>query len=184
MPSPLMTADGWRSAGVAALWGTACLGVLRLQDLTYEFGHGICGPWGCGPPMQALLACHGFWTVNLAALLWVNHEWLPLRWERRLANLALLIAVAGFAAVAGHLMLFWYPHAAETVRAYVVQRYLFSIATLVDAPLVQLSMFGIAGTLLARKRAARECDLRRVCSSIGESPATAETAREDSVAVR
>jgi len=180
----MMTAEGWRTAGVAALWGTACLGVLRLQDLTHDFGHGICGAWGCGPPVQALLACHGFWTVNLAALLWVNHEWLPLLWERRLSNLGLLIAIGGFVAVAGHLMLFWYPHAAETVRPYIVQRYLFSIATLVDVPLVQLTVFGIAGKWLARKRAAREVALQFVCSTVGDNQATGEAAHEDSLAVR
>jgi hypothetical protein len=139
--------------------------------------------WGCGPPVQALLACHGFWVVNMAALFWVNHAWLPLHWERRLANLGLMIALVGFAAVAGHTMLFWYPHAADTVRPYVVQRYLFSIATLVDAPLVQLTVFGIAGRWLARRRAASERTLQRVCSAVEDSRTMTAAAHRDEVAV-
>ena len=179
----MMTADGWRTAGVAALWGTACLGVLRLQELTYDFGHGICGVWGCGPPVQALLACHGFWVVNLAALLWVNHAWFPLPWERRLANVALVIGLLGFAAVAGHTMFFWYPFVSDEVRPYVVRRFLFSIATLVDAPLVQLALVGIAGRWLARRRAESESALLRVCSAFEDSRTMTEAAHRDEVAV-
>ena len=148
----LMTADGWQTAKVAAVWGVACLAALQLQELPYDFGHGICGVWGCGPPVQALLACHGFWAVNLATLLWFNHRWLPPNWERGLANLALGIAVVGLIGVAAYQMAFWFPHVSADTRRYVVQRYLFSIAILVDAPLVQLAAFGIAGRWLGGKR--------------------------------
>ncbi len=158
MRRPLMTRAGWSTAGALAAWCGAAFAALRLQDLPYDFGHGICGPWGCGPPLQALVACHGFWLVNLAALLWVSHRWLPVDWQRRVANLCLLIAATGLLGVAAHQALHWWPHATQGSRPYVVQRFLFSVASLVDVPLVPLALFGIAGRLLPRRRMIHDAD--------------------------
>ena len=177
MSMRLMTADGWRTAAVAAAWGTGCLGMLQLQNLPYDFGHGICGVWGCGPPIQALLACHGFWAVNLATLLWIGQQCLPTIWRRRMANFALVAAIGGLVAVAVYQMLFWFPHVTADVRRYIVQRCLFSVAILVDAPLVQLAAFGLVGRWLTGERAAGSEQPHRDCPTAAgvmiDSPETA-----------
>ena len=50
------------------LWSGLLFGSLSVANLPGDWGHGICGPWGCGPPMQALVACHFAWLVVLAPL--------------------------------------------------------------------------------------------------------------------
>jgi hypothetical protein len=52
----------------AAAWAASLFGVLALQYLPDRFfgEHSVCGPWGCGSPLPALLACHGFWLVLFA----------------------------------------------------------------------------------------------------------------------
>ena len=52
----------------AGAWAAALFGVLSLQYLPDRFfgEHSVCGPWGCGAPLPALLACHGFWLVLFA----------------------------------------------------------------------------------------------------------------------
>lgn len=162
MPARVMTQDGWRAIGMFSAWGGALLVVLQLQELPYDFGHGICGPWGCGPPVSALLACHAFWLVNLAAVLWITHHWCEFHWQRQVAGAALTVATIGLLSVAAHQAIFWWPAATQWSRPYVAQRYLFSIAMLVDVPLVQLALFGLAGLRLSHRRAMAEFAAIRV----------------------
>src|SRR6202034_2817596 len=56
----------WLLASCA--WGVCLKWALLLQYLPAStFGqHTVCGPWGCGPPLPVLLACHTFWMVLLA----------------------------------------------------------------------------------------------------------------------
>ena len=58
-----------RHAAEMIAWGGACLAVLQPARWPDLFGeHSVCGPWGCGPPMSALVAVHGFWLVVFAAV--------------------------------------------------------------------------------------------------------------------
>ena len=50
-------------------WGLAGYAVLSLGQLPGEFGHSLCGPWGCLPPLQALAAMHLFWALALLPLI-------------------------------------------------------------------------------------------------------------------
>ena len=53
----------WRFLAYCCVYGVGAFGALQLGRL--ELGHSICGPWGCGPPTEALLAMHCFWLVSL-----------------------------------------------------------------------------------------------------------------------
>ncbi|MCA9061753.1 MAG: hypothetical protein KDA96_01760, partial [Planctomycetaceae bacterium] len=48
------------------LWAMTFWGTLQLSDAPIFQEHSVCGVWGCGPPTNALLACHLGWLVFLA----------------------------------------------------------------------------------------------------------------------
>lgn len=142
----------WRLAGSLLLWGSAVFGALELRNLPVDFGHGICGPWGCGPPLQVLLACHAFWIVNLTAVFWICASRASAASLSHLANAAIFAGVAGLVGVAVWQQFWWWPRVSEWARPYVVQRYVFTLATLVDVPIIEILLFGVAGSFLSRRQ--------------------------------
>ena len=54
----------WLSAWLTG-WGLTLAGTLSIASLPGDWGNSICGAWGCGPPLQALVACHASWVVVL-----------------------------------------------------------------------------------------------------------------------
>ena len=59
-------------------WALAAFGALSLANLPGEYGHSLCGPWGCLPPLQALAAMHLFWVVVLGPpVAWALMKWQP-----------------------------------------------------------------------------------------------------------
>ena len=139
------------SAGIVA-WGAAMLGVLSLRALPLESEHSICGPWGCGPPVPALLACHGFWAVNLGALLVIGHGRLPRPQFRLVSRWAVGIGIAGLIGVAVWEGVTWWPDASDHVRHYALQRYGFRLATQIDFPIVETSLAGVVGLLITKRK--------------------------------
>src|SRR5262245_30063099 len=52
-------------------WGLAVYGVLVFGTLPLDLGeHDLCGPWGCLPPIQALISLHAFWVLVLLPATW------------------------------------------------------------------------------------------------------------------
>lgn len=138
----------WGSGSV--LWFAGLEGVLQLQNLPPAAfsGHDVCGPWGCGPPLPVLMACHGFWLtlIGPAAILAVLY--LPGKWVWRLGiamNAAGLCGVAGLAVWEAAV---WLPQASALQRQYLGHRYLFALVTLVDVPIIQVLVIG-SGLCLA-----------------------------------
>jgi hypothetical protein len=125
-------------------WGGGLLGTLHLQGLpTSVFGaHGVCGPWGCGPPVPVLLACHGFWMVLLGPPAVVAAFRLPGRWVRLLGMLLILLGAAGLLGVGLWEAATWFREASGWQRQYVVQRYCFAVVTLVDFPILEVLIVG------------------------------------------
>ena len=138
-------------------WAGALYAVLSLSSISGNWGHTICGPWGCGPPLQALLGCHGFWVLLLTppAIMAIR------RWSGRTlqqAGIALgIVAVLGLVGIVVWDSVTWLPKASDWHRQYLIERCLFVVATLVDVPLVPLSLigiaFGIAGSIRSRNLA-------------------------------
>ena len=50
------------------IWIAALYGVLQAGPYLGDLGYGICGPWGCGPTLDALTVYHGFWLVLIGGL--------------------------------------------------------------------------------------------------------------------
>lgn len=137
------------------VWGTGLFGVLQLRRLGEAVGgaHGICGPWGCGPPVSALLAWHGFWLVLLAGpaciALW---SW-PVRWTRRVGGLLLGCGLVCAGGVVVWEAVTWLPRLYPGEPTYFAQRCLFSLMTLVDLPILPAALVGLLLVSGSRVRA-------------------------------
>ncbi len=121
---------------VIATWGLALYTTLELRFLpTSFFGNAsVCGPWGCAAPLPVVVAWHAFWFALLAPAGLVAARSFSPRTVRllglTLVNAAFLLLVA----YGAWDMATWWPHARDWGRPYVVQRFLFAIVTLYDAP--------------------------------------------------
>lgn len=146
--------SGPKTVMLTAAWGGALFGVLQLYRLPDAAGHSICGPWGCGPPIQALAACHGFWLVLFSLPTGLLCRRLDPRTLRRTGLLLVAGGILGLAGIAVWEGIHWWPRASEFQRHYIVQRYLFVVATLVDVPVVEIVIVGFTcfGTARLRDR--------------------------------
>lgn len=123
-------------------WGVALWGALQLGNLPGEWGH-VCGPWGCGPPVKALATWHTFWAVFLSLPTLLAIWRLPAKWLRRAGLVTMFAGLAGLAGVAVWEAFHWLPLVSQAEQQFLVARYLFAVATLVDIPIVQLTLVGI-----------------------------------------
>lgn len=149
----------WKIGVGLLLWMGALFGVLQIGLAATLDGHGhtglsICGPWGCGPPVLALIGWHGFWVVVvappvLALIYYVGDR--PL-WRMGIAasgaGLLALIAIAVYQAVT------WLPLVGEGAATYFVRRCLFVAVTLTDVPIIPVTLAGLgllAGAVVKRR---------------------------------
>ena len=137
-----------RLAGVIA-WAGALWAALNIMYLPGRWGHSVCGPWGCGPSTQVLVACHAAWIVVLLPCLGLIESWQSVKVCRRTGWGLVVTAVGGLAAVVAYQCLVWYPAAPTHLQPLLLRRCLFSIVTLTDVPLLQLL---VAGLWLVRRR--------------------------------
>lgn len=126
-----------------ALWGAALAAVLRMSGISLPADHGICGPWGCGPPVGALIACHGFWVILLLPPMVLLSHHVSAQTRHRLGLLLTLAGIAALSVIGVWEWHHWYAVASAWQRKYLLQRYLFSVATLVDVPVIQVTMVGL-----------------------------------------
>jgi hypothetical protein len=133
-------------------WAVCLRWALLLEKLpAATFGeHSVCGPWGCGPPIPVLLACHTFWLVLLGPPAFLAAAQLPSKWVRRLGGLMVAFAAVGLIAVGGWEAATWFREASEWERPYVVHRYFFELVTLVDVPILEALFLG-GGLLLVEQ---------------------------------
>ena len=146
-PSPLL-----RTSGQLLLWGVLTWGVLSLHDSSIAQNYSICGPWGCGPTISALLAAHGFWLlVAIPGAFWASRS-LSNRGATRLGWVGLGLGLSGILAVVGQEAM--QPSMADhsPVRVYLIQRLLFALATTVQVPLVPTILAGLILLRAGRRR--------------------------------
>lgn len=126
---------------MATAWAAGIYGGLQLQHL--KLGHSICGPWGCGPPTEAVVSMHVFWALALFPLAVVAARKTP-GWPWRKIGL-MVAALAGVIivviGVVDHLQ--WRALAGDSAGNYAAERFLFRLATLTDLPLVQIGLIGL-----------------------------------------
>jgi len=161
--------SGRRTIMLTAAWGAALFGVLQLYRLPDTTGHSVCGPWGCGPPVQALLACHGFWLVLFSLPTGLLCRRLDAPVLRKAGLILLACGILGLAGIAVWEGTHWWPRASEFHRHYIVQRYLFVVVTLVDVPVVEITIAGLTCFGAARLRNRREI---QTSSPLQQSPPT------------
>ncbi len=150
MSSSLVRSCAWWIA-----WGLILTGTLSIANLPGDWGHSVCGVWGCGPPLQALVACHASWLVVLVPVAIAAPHMLPVRWVRRLAIIGLAIATASALVFAAHDYFTWYAQASEWQRSYYFHRVGFSIFTTVETPVLEIagiSAVQLLGTLTQAHR--------------------------------
>lgn len=124
-------------------WGGATYGILSVQEWNVSWAHAICGPWGCGPTAQSLLAYHGFWLSLLgggAVLLGIEA---PASALRATGYWLVGIGILLMAAIGAWDMWNWLPQTTTAHSQYLWQRYLFSVATQSDIPAIQCILVGI-----------------------------------------
>lgn len=155
-------------------WGAALWGTLQLSNLPGEWGH-VCGPWGCGPPVKALATCHAFWAVFLGLpTLLAIWRW-PAKWLRRAGLAVMLAGLAGLVGIAAWEAFHWLPQVSQAEQQHLAARYLFAVVTLVDVPIVQLTLVGIvcwvigARFLRRRRKTPLETDWTGPCSALTET---------------
>ena len=124
-------------------WGIAVWLVLQLQHLPSDSLQSICGPWGCGPEMQVLVACHGFWIVipgpPIVASCWCWNPGRQFRVGFVLAGVGLLTLICVGNWEATH----WLPQVQEYQKQFFLRRWMFVIGMMVDVPIVETFLSGV-----------------------------------------
>jgi hypothetical protein len=120
------------------LWGT-----LKIADLPLPPLHGVCGPWGCGPPLEALIACHGAWLVCIMPATWFGLQRLTAKQLFQLGRILTSLGLITILAIGLYERLFWLPQANEFTRKFFLQRWAFSIVTMTDVPLITVTLSGM-----------------------------------------
>jgi len=133
-------------------WALASHAVLACGFLPVDLGHGLCGPWGCAPPLQALAAMHAFWAVTLVPLTaWA----LPLLSPRNLRVVGAFVVGLGLGVlgiVVVRELVVWLPSVPPEFQRYFPQRLLFVVATTSDVPVVQAMVAGAVCWAVGRRR--------------------------------
>ncbi|MFV2065444.1 MAG: hypothetical protein ACC645_00580 [Pirellulales bacterium] len=157
-----------RAAGWIVLWTVALYGTLQIARLSGPWDHAICGPWGCGPPLSALVACHAFWSVLIGGTVMVAVRC----WSgATLATVGRLLAVGGLIGLV--VLAIWgvvhgSPAGEGILRPYLVQRYLFVLLTSIDTPIVELTVAGGAMVVAGRGEVAKRAGGANADGSAGE----------------
>ena len=122
------------------LWAAAFWGSLQVHRMDLHLGHGLCGPWGCGPPLEAAIGFHLFWiTILLPATIGVG-LYLSNSKSRDVGRILLLVAVVMTLGIVGYDVI---THAIQSrTIGYVFRRGLLTLVTTIDVPMMQLVAAG------------------------------------------
>ena len=113
--------------GGLVLWAAAAYGVLLVGSVPSQWldGHVICGPWGCGPTMSALVTWYGFCLVFAAPPVALAVWKLPASWLRRIGLVLFGAGMLGLTSVGVWEAVTWLPKVAEGQPSYFFWRCLF-----------------------------------------------------------
>ena len=137
-----MSLSSFRIIAGIVVWGLVFLATLSIGQVRADWGHGICGPWGCGPPLPALLACHLSWMVVMLPLAALIRTRIGERATRLLGSMLMTFGLIGIVGIIAYEFFTWWPSATEFHRRYLWQRLGFSIVTQIDLPVIESIFIG------------------------------------------
>lgn len=148
-------ANATRCAGLV-FWGLGLSATLSIANRQGDWGHSVCGVWGCGPPLQALVACHVSWLVVLSPIMAGIRGYASAQTARRVAASGIIVALLGALGFVLYEYWTWYVPASEWLRSFFWRRVGFVILTTVEVPLLEFAglsaiLFLIASTRLPRR---------------------------------
>lgn len=141
-------------AGIV-VWGFVFLATLSIGHVRADWGHGVCGPWGCGPPLQALMACHLSWLVVLLPLAALIQTQITERYTRLLGTMLITFGLVCIMGIIAYELFTWWPSATEFHRRYLWQRLGFAIVTQIDLPVIESIFTGCLVCVQAGNRHTR-----------------------------
>ncbi len=126
-------------------WAAALFGTLSISNLPGDWGHSVCGVWGCGPPTQALVGCHLAWFVVLIplAIFGSRSYRKTIGPTQQLGKLLCITGTMLLMAVVVYQWATWLPAVSEWHREFFWQRCGFVIATSIDIPMLQILAIGL-----------------------------------------
>jgi len=137
-------------------WGAALYGVLQLQYVSLGIGHALCGAWGCGPPVAPLIAAHGFWLILLVPPSVKVCRHLKPAQIQLIGWSLLMLGLSGFAVVGLWEIVSTLPHWLPRVPHLSVSdyppRFLLSVVTLVEVPMIQVTLISLILLTTAQSR--------------------------------
>jgi hypothetical protein len=132
-----------RLAAGAIVWAIMLWAALQLAHVHTAWDHALCGVWGCGPTLSAVISCHLAWLVALAPVALAGQYMLPRHWRRSIGVWLSVLVVAVLLGVVAREAATWLRQYPEEYRAYFAGRCLFVIATWVDVPLVEAGLLSV-----------------------------------------
>ena len=132
------------------IWLLGLWGSLRIHELDLHLGHSICGPWGCGPPVEALLGYHAFWLVLIVPVAIALGAYFSQPSRRKLGLAFLAVGLVTIAFVAGgDTFRYW---KSSGSAQYLTQRFFFAMVTKIDVPMLQVFTVGALMTWFCRSK--------------------------------
>ncbi len=128
---------------VALTWGALLWTVLQGAHLRTSWDHVLCGPWGCGPPLPAVISCHLAWLVVLTPIALIVRRFVTPQWIQAVGLAGCMIVFAALVGLVSREAFSWWQHAPSAYRPYVAQRCLTQIAGWTDYPLVELGIVSL-----------------------------------------
>ena len=127
---------------LAPLWAAALYGSLNIHQANLNLGHSICGAWGCGPPTEALLGYHAFWSVLIFPIIFATALYMNSPSIKKLGWALILVgSIASVVVAGGDTFSYWRSTNSTT---YLVQRFFFALVTKIDIPMLQALVGGIS----------------------------------------
>ncbi len=124
---------------VLGLVAILSLGLLPRPD---QAEAALCGPWGCLPPLPALVSAHAAWLWFLLPVTAMGLRCLS-GWSRKWVALGMLgLSGLGLLMVAAEVWLVWVPEGGSAVAAYAWNRWGYLLAIRIDLPILELGLVG------------------------------------------
>jgi hypothetical protein len=141
-----------RTCVCLAIWGGTLAATLAIANQPGDWGHSVCGIWGCGPPLQALVGCHASWLVVLVPVgLLLRSKTSPATF-RIVTISSLFIALAGVVSVSVYETCTWFTTVGDTVKAYLGHRIVFVLLTTIELPILELLGLSSVAMFIDRRR--------------------------------